>query len=190
MLWRRLSYLHLRIRRRGPSWLALVGQLVAVIGLPLPAASAKDISKPFPCQGRACGCMSAGDCWKNCCCFTAGQRVAWADEHDVEAPPELVEEASQEHPCCSEEEEKPCCVDKKHAKKAGASAASAAWVLVIQARRCHGGSAGESDAVPSCPPGLPVDWRFDWTLIASIPSSAMIPLGLAHLPEAPPPRIA
>src|SRR6266700_1172453 len=100
MLRRRLSIFRVHFRGRGGSWLALLGQVIALVGLPLPVAAAKDLSNPFPCQHRACGCLSAADCWKSCCCFSASQRVAWAHDHDVEPPAALVEEAEQEHPCC------------------------------------------------------------------------------------------
>ncbi len=80
---------------------ALCGFLVANLGLPLidPASLAtaqKDKSKPFPCQDRPCGCMSADACMRSCCCFTANERLAWAKAHDVEPIPELVAAAKQE----------------------------------------------------------------------------------------------
>jgi hypothetical protein len=38
----------------------------------------KDLSVPFPCQSRACGCRSAAQCQKKCCCFSRAEKVAWA----------------------------------------------------------------------------------------------------------------
>ena len=52
MLRRRLSIFRVHFRGRGGSWLALLGQVIALIGLPLPVAAAKDLSNPFPCQHR------------------------------------------------------------------------------------------------------------------------------------------
>lgn len=52
--------------------------LVGSLPLQLSIAPAKDLSKPFPCQTRACGCRSAEQCAKKCCCFTAAQKQAWA----------------------------------------------------------------------------------------------------------------
>jgi len=46
----------------------------------------KDRSRPFPCAQRVCGCQSAEQCWRKCCCFTDAQKVAWADTHGVELP--------------------------------------------------------------------------------------------------------
>jgi hypothetical protein len=46
----------------------------------------KDLSAPFPCQHRACGCRSAAQCWKKCCCFNHAQKVAWAARNGVRVP--------------------------------------------------------------------------------------------------------
>jgi hypothetical protein len=81
--------------------MGVVGFMVANIGLPVVQPVnpplGKDKSKPFPCQNRPCGCMSQDECMRGCCCFTAAQRLAWARDHDVEAPPELIAAAEHEH---------------------------------------------------------------------------------------------
>jgi hypothetical protein len=59
---------------------------------PLPIASPpqksteKDSSERFPCQNRPCGCRSAEQCWKKCCCFNNAQKVAWAEANKVKVP--------------------------------------------------------------------------------------------------------
>ncbi len=59
---------------------------------PMPMASLpsnlpeKDSSEPFPCQNRPCGCRSAEQCWKKCCCFSDTQKVAWAKANKVKVP--------------------------------------------------------------------------------------------------------
>ena len=71
--------------------LSVLLSLCAVL-LPLPLApllhpgTGKDLSKPFPCQKRACGCQSADQCWKKCCCFTNSQKVAWARANKITLP--------------------------------------------------------------------------------------------------------
>jgi len=90
-----------RARRLGAG-LTLVAYVATIIGLPLTAPADKDRSRPFPCQNRPCGCRSAEECWRHCCCFSAEERLAWAAAHDVE-PPEYAErpKASSEHsPSC------------------------------------------------------------------------------------------
>lgn len=46
----------------------------------------KDASQPYPCQDRPCGCNSAAQCWKQCCCFTNAEKVVWARKNGVKLP--------------------------------------------------------------------------------------------------------
>jgi hypothetical protein len=66
--------------------------------IPLPVVRVlspeKDQSQPFPCQNRPCGCASAEQCWKQCCCFTNAQKVTWARENGA-TPPDYVIEAER-----------------------------------------------------------------------------------------------
>lgn len=59
---------------------------LTVVPIPTEKHSEKDLSQPFPCQFRACGCRNAGQCWKTCCCFSNAQKVAWAKKHRVQLP--------------------------------------------------------------------------------------------------------
>lgn len=86
--------------RRLAIWIALVFYALVVSGLPLPLGAvsvqgrsdgvgdqllaAKDRSRPFPCRDKPCGCVSAEQCFKKCCCHTPAQLLAWARRHDVE----------------------------------------------------------------------------------------------------------
>ena len=101
--------------RRLMSLLALL--CLAAILLPLPLSpiaqtnSGKDTSQPFPCQNRPCGCRSAEQCWKKCCCFTNSQKVAWAKANGVDLPDYVLaaakkETATTKKPCalCSKDE--------------------------------------------------------------------------------------
>jgi hypothetical protein len=85
--------------------LTLLSQLLATFGCPLPAVAAagdKDVSVPFPCMYRACGCRSARDCWESCCCFTARERLAWARAHNQPVPASLEDKARQEEQAAQE----------------------------------------------------------------------------------------
>ena len=88
-----------RLRRfRKTAWLAIAGYAILASGLPLPLGmltphghavadtrlAAKDRFRPFPCMDKPCGCATAEQCFRNCCCHTPAQRLAWAKAHRVE----------------------------------------------------------------------------------------------------------
>ena len=87
MRWTRRNQWWRPLARRLTAGLALTSYLVAVIGFPLPAAAAKDHSRRYPCENHACGCQTAEECWRHCCCFSPEERFAWAREHHVQPPP-------------------------------------------------------------------------------------------------------
>ncbi len=84
-----------------PLRLAVAVGLCATL-LPLPMAPPpqispdKDSSEAYPCQHRPCGCQSAAQCWKKCCCFTNTQKVAWARAHHIAVPEFVLAAAKQE----------------------------------------------------------------------------------------------
>ncbi len=90
--------------RRLTALLLLVTSALTIFPIVLPmgtrepdsAVEGKDLSEPFPCQARACGCRSAKQCWKRCCCFTNAQKLAWAKANRVQVPAFVVESARQE----------------------------------------------------------------------------------------------
>lgn len=92
----------------------LASHLLATLGFPLPVArQSKDISsRPFPCQARPCGCLTADECWKgDCCCFTLEEKLIWAEENGVE-PPESVRplvESRKGRSAPSEPKKASCC---------------------------------------------------------------------------------
>ncbi len=60
----------------------------------------------FPCAGHKCGCASATQCWKNCCCYTPVERQLWAKLNGMHLPEALVDKPtppvpSQATSCCS-----------------------------------------------------------------------------------------
>ncbi len=74
------------VRRRLFAGLTLVAYVATAVGFPAPVLPAKTAGAPFPCQNHLCGCRSAEECWRHCCCFTAAERWAWARERHVEPP--------------------------------------------------------------------------------------------------------
>ena len=85
----------------------LVLMLCVVFVLPIPIAefssqakpaggSGKDTTVPFPCMQKSCGCRTAEDCWRGCCCSTNAQKLAWAKKHNVTVPQHVTEAAQKE----------------------------------------------------------------------------------------------
>lgn len=76
--------------KRCATLLAACGFVLQSLGVSVPAGyEAADLS-PFPCQGHRCGCRTAEQCWRECCCFTVQQRLVWAQSHGITPPEHLV----------------------------------------------------------------------------------------------------
>ena len=102
---------------------------------PLPQNSQeKDSSEPFPCQNRPCGCRSAEQCWKKCCCFDNDQKIAWAKANNVKVPGYVLaaakKEAKKSASCCEHCAKKtvavakpPCCKQAEDSNDATSIAA-------------------------------------------------------------------
>lgn len=112
---------HLRdwvTRRRLTAVLLLVTSLLMLFPISLHVASpdteqtaeGKDSSETFPCQKRSCGCRSAKQCWKKCCCFTNAQKVAWAKANRVKLPTFVVAAAKREAEVAPQTAEV-CCLE-------------------------------------------------------------------------------
>lgn len=75
-----------RIAPRALAIVAALGGLFASCGWPAlpPAPVATD---SYPCQSRACGCLTAEKCWAgDCCCSTLEDKLAWAAARRIEVP--------------------------------------------------------------------------------------------------------
>lgn len=82
--------------KRMTRWLSagLLMSLCVVLAIPLPSTwirpqqpvPGKDASVPFPCLYRTCGCRSAEDCRKQCCCNPISKKVSGAKRHRVTVP--------------------------------------------------------------------------------------------------------
>lgn len=137
---------------------SLVGFLVAVVGVPLPASRFKPTSRPFPCMNHACGCADADQCWRDCCCFSHEQKLAWAKAHGVQPPGFLLALAEHEHAEHAEEgherEEHDCCrrhsPEARFATKCSAGARKSSGRSCCHAAQdCHDSSAEPTGAEPT-----------------------------------------
>ncbi len=86
------SSLHHALIRR-PSFrrcvcaLLLAAFVVTAAGIPLPAGRHVQKSTDlFVCATSSCGCQTAEQCWRSCCCHSLAERLAWAREHGVRPP--------------------------------------------------------------------------------------------------------
>jgi hypothetical protein len=73
-------------RQRLASAMLLVVYVVTAAGIPLPTGSVQTGGELYPCAEHACGCASAEQCWRSCCCHSLAERFAWAQEHKVRPP--------------------------------------------------------------------------------------------------------
>lgn len=149
----------------GARWLAAALYLVVAAGVPLPSVGlvvingdiAKDSSQAFPCQHSRCGCASAQQCWRSCCCHSLRDRLAWAREHGVTPPDFAIAQAREQgleivevidgivtvkkKACCAHRgscsDNKPTPAVAKNSKPAP-SGTAAPGVLVVRALACKG----------------------------------------------------
>ena len=72
--------------RRSLSAALLAVYVFTAAGVPLPTGHVAHSDELYPCSNCACGCASAEQCWRSCCCHTLAERFAWAREHNVRPP--------------------------------------------------------------------------------------------------------
>ncbi len=71
---------HLKLARSPQSaarWIAAIAYTVLALGIPLPVPMGKAGKEAYPCMNHHCGCQSAEQCWRNCCCMTLEERLFW-----------------------------------------------------------------------------------------------------------------
>ena len=82
------------IRRRSVSAALLAVYAVTAAGVPLPGGvPPKQTNERYPCEHCQCGCRSAEQCWRSCCCRTLAERFEWARENNVRPPDYAIDAA-------------------------------------------------------------------------------------------------
>ncbi len=170
MRWRLGRKTKARLRRTAVALLLVGNHVVLALGLPLPLPAARSplsASEFFPCMNCSCGCRTAEQCWRHCCCYSMTQKLAWAKAHGVE-PPAFVREAAEKEAqlaaASSPQEPKKCCPCCKKAAATPQQAAPQGKLVFVKALECQGhGAAG---------------------LLAGLP--ALLPKPAAFTPKAPP----
>jgi hypothetical protein len=167
-------------------------------------------------MNHPCGCQSAEQCWRGCCCLTVEERWAWAREHNIEPPPyaerpapkkpaapkskswnsprqrDQAEAPAPAAPHCAEcarraaAQPRPCCA--REPTSAPAPAEGLRWVGGSAALGCRGHATTwiASGAVTVPPAALA------WQPLAPpaewLSSAPENPDGLSLIPPDPPPR--
>lgn len=132
----------------------LLGYLGATIGYPqYRPAVGKASSEPFPCQHSACGCRTADQCRKSCCCHSKETKIAWALARGIDpnrvavlTPEESAYYAAKKAVTCCQTPKKACCSHKspgdtpssRSCCSKAATAGGLDFVLGIQAQKCRG----------------------------------------------------
>lgn len=181
------------------SWLLLAAYVVTASGVPLPTAQVDvtaSTETPFPCQGGHCGCRTAEQCWKSCCCQTASERLAWARQHGVTPPSYLIaaaldeERAAASRPCCAA---RSCCAKKSESQKSEIRnrKSRVVWVSLVEAQKCR----GEAPTWHNVPISLPPQPRLDRVTFERCVRPLMFvvsptPPSASFAPPDPPPRIS
>jgi hypothetical protein len=111
-----------RFYRRSICMVLLGAFTITAIGIPLPAGTKE--SEPgksnelFPCATSSCGCRTANQCWRSCCCHSLAERIAWARRHGVVPPAFALAQAKAtgiDVTCCatSTAKQKPSCCETR-----------------------------------------------------------------------------
>ena len=160
--------------------LAALGGLFASCGWPAPPPRPVT-GDSYPCQSRPCGCVTAEKCWAgDCCCFTLGEKLSWADARGVEVPahvrPMVAARAKSARPKCA------ACAPPQAAPR---------WVIGPLNEKCRnkgpntiGGGAVLFAASPARPALLGAPATGFGPAVDALTTST------THVPPTPPPRRA
>lgn len=180
--------------------------VMLVAGVSIPVSTPKSAER-FPCENCPCGCATAEFCWKNCCCHSAEERLAWAKENGVTPPkfvklqaeldksherslavlPPCCRAAAAERSCCSNTgSEGACCEQKSDSHQ---QAERTDRIVGWRALKCQGQSLLWLAAVPSViePKTQVVTYRPGLSQRLGPPTS-ITGDGISQRPPVPPPR--
>lgn len=177
------------VRRQVVIWPTLLCFVLIAGGVPLPEAPTFGQGGAYPCQSHRCGCSSAEQCWKSCCCFSHSQKLAWAKQNNL-TPPAIAIAQVRSQPakvqsCCAA---KASSASNSCCKASPASTNTSDWSLALEKAKCRGAATQWLTLGAALPaPELTVSdeevpmvdrWSIvdEWTL------------SCADRPEAPPPR--
>ncbi len=178
------------------------------LGIPLNKPASKPSSEPFPCMNCPCGCNTAEVCWRNCCCFSQQEKLAWARDNGVTPPAYVLAAANAsikaarqsgccknkaKHSCCSSRSKQKCCSSKRVCSKQRQTGkktrrSTAPTILVVHALRCQGLTASLTALPPTV---IPLQSALNLTVppVGKILfSNDLLKPGPFSAPDTPPPQ--
>lgn len=180
------------------------------VGFPVLKSRDKDLSQPFPCQDSPCGCGSAEQCWRHCCCHTDQEKVAWAHQHGITPPDYVIAAAEKEKASASAG--KSCCNHCKHCASSdrptvakrdestkgrrvqhrGPSPNKFEFAVINSdlARRCHGLPGFLTVLTCLAVPEPPLAWSVDEVICGCVYDLPCLPHSAERTPPVPPPKLA
>jgi hypothetical protein len=187
----------------------IVAYLASAIGFPVPHFEpAKIVGRPFACQGRGCGCLTAEDCRRACCCSSRSSLAITGRSQSKHSPaaspagcskcigaqvgqssrhtPSTVRTRSETADDGADGTQSVPATLAGHSEPHGPSG----YTLVsgIMARQCRGLSTQwiSTGAVSLPPPAL--CWCWERLFVGWATAGDERPLDLGHSPPVPPPR--
>ncbi len=193
MLARHFAFRARRSFRATVGWFAAVWYVTIAIGLPLPLAGRKDLSRPFLCMYSRCGCQNAEQCYRSCCCHTAAERLAFARSHGDVPPPELLAMveaeatpiATTKRSCCSD---KGCTTPATEPSPSSMERDSYSEVVIQDSLACRGIGLLWQHAATALPPPV-VELTVSIVEIDVCPVISHTAETLLAPPRSPPPRV-
>jgi len=202
---RTLYYTARWMRRRFRQAIALgllAALVVTSVGVAVPVSVKKQASEPYPCQHCSCGCANAEMCWRDCCCYTNQQKIAWARKNGVTPPAYVL--AAVEKPNCCRRKVASCCSSRRSCCKKTATKAESVltWrkqretgrqktrtVALLQVLRCQGLSSNWTLLPPTVIPVLAQLDDAPAGLTERVTFEERSHTGQLPPPELPPPQI-
>ena len=166
--------------------------LAASLGMPVFIQPQQDASRPYPCMHHRCGCLSADDCWRGCCCMTQAQKLAWAKDHGVTPPDYALAQADKKENDNSTGSAacRACCRQGESETRAEQPPASGVGlVLTDDFRRCNGLASLWLTMGHALPPRVEACiQRYQPAPVAWVAQTSQSAESLALSPATPPPR--
>lgn len=189
-------HLNLSAFRAVTSWCCTLFFTLSILPIPIQPSliRAPSPNERFPCENSPCGCRSADQCWRNCCCKTASEKIAWARDHGVSPPNFVVQAARVESN--SQRNKTNCCCAKSVRNSCKSSPAVSKTdrrpigqhVLLISALICKGKSLS-FQALPVVVLGTSMKIAVIAERPLSIGIVALFYRGTSLEPATPPPRV-